>query len=160
MSPSATSKVNRFVGYACRPTQGSTITPARRNNCIVLFLRGKPDYYHGSISHADKVRSPEIEEPWYLTATGPFSIPMKLDAVLQEGPALFMGNSLQQNLPGAGSQHLARTYSREIVKSPTAALYFQEQLNKAPSHALINRPTCIPPLKTTIQDGLLTNVVG
>ncbi|HBH78696.1 MAG TPA: hypothetical protein DDY39_02610, partial [Nitrospira sp.] len=42
------------------------------NNCIVLFLRGKPDHYSQTMSHADKVRSArERGAIGYLTATGP-----------------------------------------------------------------------------------------
>ena len=44
------------------------------NNCIVLFLRGKPDYYKHPMSHGDKVRiARERGAIGYLTATGPIS---------------------------------------------------------------------------------------
>ena len=55
-----------FVGYGIvDPAQGiDDYAGVDVKNCIVLFLRGKPDYYQGSISHADKVRFARVEEPW------------------------------------------------------------------------------------------------
>lgn len=42
------------------------------NNCIVLFLRGKPDHFKETITHADKVRiARQKGAVGYLSATGP-----------------------------------------------------------------------------------------
>ena len=159
-----------FVGYGIvDPTQRiDDYADVDVHNCIVLFLRGKPDYYQGSISHADKVqlRAPDRGALAYLTATGPCSTPMKLDAASREGPAPFMGSSsLTEALPGAwiSTDSRRRISSPEAVRGPTLPAFAPSKRNliKPHQHALI-KPTImqLSNWKTTIREGLLTNVVG
>jgi hypothetical protein len=157
-----------FVGYGIvDPTQGvNDYDGVDVNNCIVLFLRGKPDYYHGSISHADKVRFARDRGAFgYLTATGPILSPYEVRRGVTGGPSAFYGQlHPDQTLPGAWiSTHLAEHLLAGDDENPTTDRLrtLQELLNKAPSirshqtdrHASLR-------WKTTIQDGLLTNVVG
>ena len=157
-----------FVGYGIvDPAQGiDDYAGVDVNNCIVLFLRGKPDHYPGPISHADKVRLARDRGALaYLTAIGPILSPYETRRGVTGRPSAFYGQlPPDQALPGAWiSTNLAKrllTESREGSDADRLRA-LQEQLNKAPSarsgrtnhHAALH-------WNTTIQDGLLTNVVG
>jgi hypothetical protein len=157
-----------FVGYGI-------VDPAREiddyagvdvKNCIVLFLRGKPDHYPSPVSHADKVRFARDRGALaYLTATGPIFSPYEIRRGVTGRPSAFYGQlSPDQALPGAWiSTELAETLlAGSGDESNTDRLRtLQEQLNKAPS-ARSHQTNQYASLhwKTTIQDGLLTNVVG
>ncbi len=157
-----------FVGYGIvDPTQGvNDYTGIDVNNCIVLFLRGKPDYYQGSISHADKVRFARDRGAFgYLTATGPIPSPYEARRGVTGRPSAFYGQlPPAQTLPGAWiSTHLAEGLLAGDSENPTTDRLrtLQEQLNKTPSPRShqTDRSASLH-WKTTIQDGLLTNVVG
>ena len=63
-----------FVGYGIvDATQGiDDYAGVDTTNAIVLFLRGKPTHYKGTVSHADKVRLARQKGALgYFTATGP-----------------------------------------------------------------------------------------
>jgi len=67
-----------FVGYGLvDPAQGiDDYAGVDVKNCIVLFLRGKPDHYPSPVSHADKVRFARDRGALaYLTATAPIISP-------------------------------------------------------------------------------------
>ena len=101
-----------FVGYGIvDPTQGiDDYAGVDVNNCIVLFLRGKPDHYHGPVSHADKVRFARDRGALaYLTATGPILSPYEARRGVTGRPSAFYGQlPPDQTLPGAWiSTHLA-----------------------------------------------------
>ena len=157
-----------FVGYGIvDPTQGvNDYDGVDVNNCIVLFLRGKPDYYHGSISHADKVRFARDRGAFgYLTATGPILSPYEARRGVTGTPSAFYGQlPPDQTLPGAWiSTHLAEGLLAGDSEKPTTDRLrtLQEQLNKTPStHSHQTDRYASLHWKTTIQDGLLTNVVG
>ena len=157
-----------FVGYGIvDPTQGvNDYAGIDVNNCIALFFRGKPDYYQGSISHADKVRFARDRGALaYLTATGPILNPYEARRGVTGRPSAFYGQlPPDQALPGAWiSTNLAEILLARNSAEPDADRLrtLQEQLNKSPSarshhtnhHAALN-------WNTTIQNGLLTNVVG
>ena len=157
-----------FVGYGIvDPTQGvNDYAGIDVNNCIVLFLRGKPDYYQGSISHADKVRFARDRGAFgYLTATGPILSPYEARRGVTGRPSAFYGQlPPDQTLPGAWiSTNLAEGLLAGDSENPTTDRLrtLQEQLNKAPSTRShqTDRYASLH-WKTTIQDGLLTNVVG
>ena len=157
-----------FVGYGIvDPTQGiNDYAGIDVNNCIVLFLRGKPDYYQGSISHADKVRFARDRGAFgYLTTTGPILSPYEVRRGVTGRPSAFYGQlPFNQTLPGAWiSTHLAEGLLAGDSENPTTDRLrtLQEQLNKAPSTRShqTDRYASLH-WKTTIQDGLLTNVVG
>ena len=157
-----------FVGYGIvDPTQGvNDYAGIDVNNCIVLFLRGKPDYYQGSISHADKVRFARDRGALaYLTATGPILNPYEVRRGVTGKPSAFYGQlPPDQALPGAWiSTNLAEKLLAGSGGESTLERLrtLQEQLNTAPSVRAhqTNRYASLH-WKTAIQDGLLTNVVG
>ncbi|MCE9535806.1 MAG: hypothetical protein K8R65_05280 [Nitrospirae bacterium] len=73
------------------------------NNCIVLFLRGKPDHFKGTITHAEKVRiARQKGAVGYLTATGPILSSYEIRRGVTGRPSAFYGLApAQDNLPGA-----------------------------------------------------------
>ncbi len=157
-----------FVGYGIvDPTQGiNDYAGIDVNNCIVLFLRGKPDYYQGSVSHADKVRFARDRGALaYLTATGPILNPYEVRRGVTGKPGAFYGQlPPDQTLPGAWiSTNLAENLlaGSGEESAPDRLRTLQEQLNKAPS-ARAHQTSQYASLhwKTAIQDSLLTNVVG
>lgn len=157
-----------FVGYGIvDPTQGvNDYAGIDVNKCIVLFLRGKPDYYQGSISHADKVRFARDQGAVaYLTATGPILNPYEARRGVTGMPSAFYGQlPSDQALPGAWiSTNLAENLlaGGGIDSNTDRFRTLQEQLNKTPStrSRQTDRYASLH-WKTTIQDGLLTNVVG
>jgi hypothetical protein len=157
-----------FVGYGIvDPTQGiDDYAGVDVKNCIVLFLRGKPDHYPSPVSHADKVRLARDRGALaYLTATGPILSPYETRRGVTGRPSAFYGQlSTDQALPGAWistnfAQGLLAGGSEEPNTDRLRAL--QEQLNKAPSaRSYQTNQYASLHWKTTIQDGLLTNVVG
>ncbi len=157
-----------FVGYGIvDPAQGiDDYAGVDVKNCIVLFLRGKPDHYQGSISHAEKIRFARDRGALaYMTATGPIISPYEIRRGATGRPnALYGQVSLDQALPGAWiSTELAKTLlaGSGEESNPDHLRTLQEQLNNAPSarSRLTNRFASLR-WKTTITDGLLTNVVG
>lgn len=158
-----------FVGYGIvDPTQGiNDYAGIDANNCIVLFLRGKPDYYQGSVSHADKVRFARDRGAWaYLTATGPILNPYEVRRGVTGKPSAFYGQlPADKALPGAWiSTNLAENLlagGSEEESNPDRLRTLQEQLNKSPSARShqTNRYASLH-WETAIPDGLLTNVVG
>ncbi|MFZ3012646.1 MAG: hypothetical protein WA045_02960, partial [Nitrospira sp.] len=70
-----------FVGYGIvDPAQGiDEYAGVDVKNCIVLFLRGKPDHYPSPVSHAEKIRfARDRGAVAYLTATGPIISPYEI----------------------------------------------------------------------------------
>ena len=157
-----------FVGYGIvDPAQGiDDYAGVDVKNCIVLFLRGKPDHYPSPVSHADKIRFARDRGALaYLTATGPILSPYEIRRGVTGRPSAFYGQlSPDKALPGAWiSTELAETLlaGSGDESNPDRLRTLQEQLNNAPSarSRLANRYASLH-WKTTIQDGLLTNVVG
>jgi len=157
-----------FVGYGIvDPAQGiDDYAGVDVRNCIVLFLRGKPDHYPGPVSHADKIRFARDRGALaYLTATGPILSPYEIRRGVTGRPSAFYGQlSPDKALPGAWiSTELAETLlaGSGDESNPDRLRSLQEQINNAPSarSRLANRYASLH-WKTTIEDGLLTNVVG
>ena len=157
-----------FVGYGLvDPAQGiDDYAGVDVKNCIVLFLRGKPDHYPNPVSHADKVRFARDRGALaYLTATGPIISPYEIRRGATGRPSAMYGHlSPDQALPGAWiSTKLAETLLAGSCdeSNPDRLRTLQEQLNTAPSarSRLTNQSASLH-WKTTIADGLLTNVVG
>jgi len=157
-----------FVGYGIVDlTQGiDDYAGIDVNNCIVLFLRGKPDYYQGSISHADKVRFARDRGALaYLTATGPILNSYETRRGVTGNPSAFYGQlATDQALPGAWiSTNLAKNLlaGGNEESNPDRLRTLQEQLNKVSSaHAHQTNQYVSLHWNTTIQGGLLTNGVG
>ena len=157
-----------FVSYGIvDPAQGiDDYAGVDVKNCIVLFLRGKPNHYPSPVSHADKIRFARDRGALaYLTATGPILSPYEIRRGVTGRPSAFYGQlSPDQALPGAWiSTELAETLlaGSGNESNPDRLRTLQEQLSNAPSarSRLTNRYASLH-WKTTIEDGLLTNVVG
>ena len=130
------------------------------HNCVVLFLRGKPDYYQPPISHADKVRiATQKGAIGYLTATGPVLNAYEARRGITGTPSAFYG--MTDALPGAW---ISTALAEEILADPpqTGQLRTrQEQLNKAPiSQALRTGRFGSLSWNTKPIEGLLTNVLA
>jgi hypothetical protein len=156
-----------FVGYGI-------IDPAHRiddyagvdaRNCVVLFLRGKPDHYQSQIGHADKVRLARQKGALgYLTATGPVLNAYEARRGMTGTPSAFYGSpEASEPLPGAWiSTALAEEILAGTTLSQTEQLRArQEQLNKAPDSQAV-RTERFGRLwwKTRAVEGILTNVLG
>jgi hypothetical protein len=94
-----------FVGYGIVDTAADMNDYAGIdvNNCIVLFLRGKPDHFKGTITHGDKVRiARQKGAVGYLTATGPVLSSYEIRRGVTGQPSAFYGLSpAPDNIPGA-----------------------------------------------------------
>lgn len=156
-----------FVGYGIVDhTQGiDDYAGVDVTNCIVLFLRGKPDHYQRTISHADKVRFAKDHGALaYLTATGPVLNPYEARRGVTGRPSAFYGQlPPAQAVPGAW---ISTALAERLLASPdgknTDRLQtVQEQLNKAPGSrtAATNQYAALH-WETAAQDGLLTNVLA
>jgi len=126
-----------FVGYGIVDTVADMNDYAGIdvNNCIVLFLRGKPDHFKGTITHGDKVRiARQKGAVGYLTATGPVLSSYEIRRGVTGQPSAFYGLSpAPDNLPGAwistsraehiiaGTDHSNQGHLRNL----------QDQLNRA-----------------------------
>jgi hypothetical protein len=126
-----------FVGYGIVDTASGMDDYAGVdvNNCIVLFLRGKPDHVKGTIAHADKVQiARQKGAVGYLTATGPLLSSYETRRGVTGQPSAFYGLApASDNLPGAwistsraeqiiaGADHSNQGHLRSL----------QDQLNRA-----------------------------
>jgi hypothetical protein len=94
-----------FVGYGIVDTVADMNDYAGidANNCIVLFLRGKPDHFKRTITHADKVRiARQKGAVGYLTTTGSVLSSYEMRRGVTGQPSAFYGLSpAPDNLPGA-----------------------------------------------------------
>ncbi len=135
------------------------------NNCIVLFLRGKPEDYRQTISHADKVRyARERGAIGYLTATGPILHPYEIRRGVTGSPSAFYGQLPQeQAIPGAWvSTVLAQELLQESDGPGADRLrVLQERLNQTTSSQATKTEQFVSlQWKTTTEEGLLINVLG
>jgi len=157
-----------FVGYGIvDPAQGiDDYAGVDVKNRLVLFLRGKPDYYPSPVSHADKVRLARDRGALaYLTVTGPIIRPYDIRRGVTGRPSALYGQlPSDQAIPGAWiSTKLAETIlaGSGEESDPDRLRTLQEQLNDAPTaqSRLTNHSASLH-WKTKIADGVLTNVVG
>ena len=128
-----------FVGYGIvDATQGiDDYAGVDTTNAIVLFLRGKPTHYKGTVSHADKVRLARQKGALgYLTATGPVLSPYEARRGVTGEPSAFYGLSpSSETLPGAW---ISTTLAEQILAAPDHAQpsrlhELQEKLNRSPA---------------------------
>jgi hypothetical protein len=135
------------------------------NNCIVLFLRGKPEHYPRTISHADKVLFARGRGAiGYLTATGPLLHPYEIRRGVTGSPTAFYGQlPPDQAIPGAW---ISTALAQELLAGsrtdvPDRLRVFQERLNQT-SVSQATRVDRFASLqwKTTTEEGVLTNVIG
>lgn len=156
-----------FVGYGIVDhTQGiDDYAGVDVTNCIVLFLRGKPEHYQRPVSHADKVRlALEHGALAYLTATGPVLHPYEARRGVTGRPNAFYGQLPPgQAIPGSWiSTDLAeRLLADADGKNADRLRTIQEQLNKAPgSRTAATHQYATLHWETAAQDGLMTNVLA
>lgn len=155
-----------FVGYGISDrTQGiDDYAGAEVNNCIVLFLRGKPEHYPRPVNHADKVRwAREHGALGYLTATGPILNSYEARRGVTGQPSAFYGQvPPDQAIPGAWvSTAVAQDLMAGSNHDSNRLRTLQEQLNTARSpqttrtdhHASLQ-------WNTAVEEGILANVVG
>ena len=133
-----------FVGYGIvDTTQGiDDYAGVDTTNALVLFLRGKPTRYKGTISHADKVRFARQKGALgYLTATGPVLSSYEARRGVTGEPSAFYGLSPpSETLPGAW---ISTTLAEQILAAPEYAQpsrlqELQEKLNRSPATQSIN----------------------
>ena len=156
-----------FVGYGIvDPAYGiDDYAGVEVNNCVVLFLRGKPDHYPSPVSHADKVRSArERGAIGYLTATGPILHPYEIRRGITGIPSAFYGQlSPDHAIPGTW---ISTAVAQDILSEskgdiPDRLRVLQARLNQA-SASQATRTDRFGSLqwKTTMEEGILVNVVG
>ena len=104
------------------------------NNCIVLFLRGKPEHFKGAITHADKVRiARQKGAVGYLTATGTvLSSYEKRRGVTGQHSAFYGLSPTSDNLPGAwiSSSRAVQIIAGADHSNQERLRNLQEQLNR------------------------------
>ena len=156
-----------FVGYGIvDPTQGmDDYAGIDIANSIVLFLRGKPTHYKGTITHADKVRlAYQKGALGYLTATGPVLSAYEARRGVGGVPNAFYGISSQsETLPGAWiSTTLAEQILASSEQAQSSRLHeIQEKLNRSPAiqSASTGRHASLD-WQTRSENGVLTNVLS
>lgn len=156
-----------FVGYGIvDPARGiDDYVGADVSNCIVLFLRGKPEHYPHHFSHADKVRiARERGAVGYLTATGPILQPYDIRRGVTGSPSAFYGQMpLDLAIPGAW---ISTAIAQEILSEskgerPDRLRAFQERLNHSPSsQAIQSNQFALLQWQTASEEGLLINMIG
>jgi len=128
-----------FVGYGIvDATEGiDDYAGVDTTNTLVLFLRGKPTHYKGTISHADKVHLARQKGALgYLTATGPVLSPYETRRGVTGEPGAFYGLSPpSEKLPGAW---ISTTLAEQILAAsdhvqPSRLHELQEKLNRSPA---------------------------
>lgn len=100
-----------FVGYGIVDSERGIDDYAgvEVNNCIVLFLRGKPEHYPHHVSHADKMRlAKERGAVGYLTATGPILHPYEIRRGVTGSPSAFYGQLPRYGHSRSLDQHRSR----------------------------------------------------
>ncbi len=156
-----------FVGYGIvDAAQGiDDYAGIDTTNALVLFLRGKPTHYKGTISHGDKVRLARQKGALgYLTATGPVLSSYEARRGVTGEPSAFYGlSSPSETLPGAW---INTTLAEQILAAPEYAQpsrlhELQEKLNRSPATQSINtgRYGSLD-WQTRSEEGLLMNVLA
>jgi hypothetical protein len=156
-----------FVGYGIvDATQGiDDYAGVDTTRALVLFLRGKPTHYKGTVSHADKVRLARQKGALgYLTATGPVLSSYEARRGVTGEPSAFYGLSpSSETLPGAW---ISTTLAEQILAAPDHAQpsrlhELQEKLNRSPATQSINtgRYGSLD-WQTRPEEGLLMNVLA
>jgi hypothetical protein len=156
-----------FVGYGIvDATEGiDDYAGVETTNAIVLFLRGKPTHYKGTISHADKVGLARQKGALgYLTATGPVLSSYEMRRGVTGEPSAFYGlSSPSETLPGAW---ISTTLAEQILAAldqaqPSRLHEVQEKLNRSPATQSINTGRFGSlDWQTRSEEGVLMNVLA
>lgn len=156
-----------FVGYGIvDATQGiDDYAGVDTTNALVLFLRGTPTYYKGTVSHADKVRFARQKGViGYLTTTGPMLSSYESRRGVTGKPGAFYGLSPRSDtIPGAW---INTGLAEQILAAPDRALpsrlqALQEQLNRSPAVQSISTGRYASlDWQTRQEEGVLMNVLA
>jgi hypothetical protein len=156
-----------FVGYGIvDATQGiDDYAGIGTTNAIVLFLRGTPTHYKGTVSHADKVRLARQKGALgYLTATGPVLSSYEARRGVTGEPSAFYGLSPHsETLPGAW---ISTTLAEQILAAsdhtqPSRLHELQETLNHSPATQSVNTGRYGSfDWQTRPEEGVLMNVLA
>ncbi len=156
-----------FVGYGIVDAmQGiDDYTGVDTTNAIVLFLRGKPTHYKGTISHADKVRFAHQKGAiGYLMATGPVLSSYESRRGVTGEPGAFYGLSPQSEaLPGAwvSTDRAEQILTTPDHEKPGRLHELQEKLNRSPDTQSIHTGRYASlDWKTRLEEGTLVNVLS
>lgn len=156
-----------FVGYGIvDATQGiDDYAGVDTTNALVLFLRGTPTHYKGTVSHADKVRFARQKGAiGYLTATGPVLSSYESRRGVTGKPGAFYGLSPRSDtIPGAWiNTGLAEQILATLDQAqPSRLQLLQEQLNRSPAVQSINTGRYVSlDWQTRQEEGLLMNVLA
>ena len=156
-----------FVGYGIvDTTQGiDDYAGVDTTNAIILFLRGTPTHYKGTISHADKVRLARQKGALgYLMTTGPVLSAYEVRRGVTGKPSAFYGlSSPSDTLPGAW---VSTTLAEQILAAPdhtppSRLQGLQENLNRSPATQSIStgRYGSLD-WQTRPEEGVLMNVLA
>ncbi|MFO0707608.1 MAG: M28 family peptidase [Nitrospira sp.] len=156
-----------FVGYGIAdPARGiDEYAGIDAANCIVLFLRGKPDHYQAPVSHADKVRwAREHGAIAYLTATGPTLSPYEARRGVTGRPNAFYAQLTPAlALPGVW---ISTALAERMLVDPDGThsdrlRTLQDRINRSPaSGSFQTNHFASLNWDVVTREGILANVVG
>jgi len=155
-----------FVGYGLSdPAQGiDDYAGLDVQNKIVLFLRGKPDQYRGTATHADKERIAKGKGAIaYLTATGPILSPYEIRRGITGKPSAFYSDTdTLHQLPGAWIHtETAEAIVQSSARGTIQLRNLQEELTRAnTSRSFVTDVTAHMQWETLSSIGTLYNVAS
>lgn len=155
-----------FVGYGLSdPARGiDDYAGLDVHNKIVLFLRGKPDKYAGTATHADKERlARQNGAIAYLTATGPILTPYEQRRGVTGKPGAFYSTTESAHqLPGAWiSTEIAEALITESTGGETTLRALQEEINRTRASRSISLNVWVELEWTShLDNGILFNVIS
>jgi Peptidase family M28 len=150
-----------FVGYGMPDDYAGLDV----HECLVLFLRGKPDHHSQPFSHAEKVQLAKAHgAAGYLTAVGPILKSYETRRGVTGSPSAFYAQlAAADAIPGAWiSTRVAEEIIAPSGTDSTGRLpKIQELLNRLPaSQSLRTEQYGVLRWKTRVTDGVLTNVLA
>jgi len=155
-----------FVGYGLSdPSQGiDEYAGLDVRNKIVLFLRGKPPTYRGTVSHPDKERLAKHHGAVaYLTVTGPTLTAYEQRRGITGRPSAFYSTTESAHqLPGAWiSTQTAETILQEGSKAKKSLQALQEEIHRTGTSRSIETEAQVQ-LKWTshLANGALFNIAS
>ena len=155
-----------FVGYGISDTKQGFNEYAGINarDRIVVFLRGKPESYAQSVTHADKVRAARQHgAAAFLTFTGPVMSPYEARRGMSQAPLAFYNQTgADPPLPGAWihTDLAERLLAAGLSRMGRPLREVQEQLQTLTPRSL-ETDTLVHLKWDSVQEkGMLNNVVG
>ncbi|WP_455244518.1 M28 family peptidase [Petrachloros mirabilis] len=166
-SPSANVRAEIvFVGYGLSDPSHNTDDYAGIDvrDKIVLFLRGKPEQYRGSVSHADKVRiAKKHGAAAYVTATGPILTAYEQRRGVTGSPIAFYSTMpTDHQIPGAWiSTSVAEAILANDNGKGQELRSLQEEINRTgSSHSVETNATAHLQWTSLVEPGTLFNILS